>query len=77
MARQRRKGQTVRTDVETLRQKAGPRSGTIRTVLYLRAEQLAALHVLAKERAEERGALRPDVSDAARAALDEWLRKRR
>jgi hypothetical protein len=76
MVTRRGKGKAVRTDVEALRQKAGPRSGTIRTVLYLRAEQLAALHRLAMKRAEERGALRPDVSDAARAALDEWMRKR-
>ncbi len=65
------------SDVKTLRQKAGPRSGTIRAVLYLRAEQIAALYDLAKKRAEERGALRPDVSDAARAALDVWLRRRK
>jgi hypothetical protein len=67
----------VADNVKALREKAGPRSGTIRTVLYLRAEQLAALHELAQERAEDRGALRPDVSEAARAALDEWLRKRK
>jgi hypothetical protein len=77
MATRKGKGRTVKADVEALRGRAGPRSGTIRTVLYLRAEQLAALHGLAQERAEERGALRPDVSEAARVALDDWLRRRK
>jgi hypothetical protein len=61
--------------VATLRQKAGPRSGFVRAVLYVKPEQLAALHELAKERAEERGALRPDVSEAARSVLDGWIGK--
>lgn len=65
----RKKGSTV----AMLKQKAGPRSGLVRAVLYVKPEQLAALHDLAKERAEERGALRPDVSEAARSVLDEWL----
>lgn len=62
--------------VATLRKKAGPRSGFVRAVLYVKPEQLAALHELAKERAEERGALRPDVSEAARTVLEAWLQGR-
>lgn len=69
-----RKGQEKA--VATLRQKAGPRSGLVRAVLYVTPEQLAALHELAKERAEESGKLRPDVSEATRSVLAAWLGKR-
>jgi len=61
--------------VATLRAKAGPRSGNVRVVLYVKVKHLAALHVLAKERAEARGALRPDLSDAAQVVLEEWMAK--
>lgn len=69
-----RKGQEKA--VATLRQKAGPRSGLVRAVLYVTPEQLAALHELAKVRAEEAGKLRPDVSEATRSVLAAWLEKR-
>jgi hypothetical protein len=62
--------------VEALRQKAGPRSGFIRLVAYVKPEQLAALQALAVECAKERGALRPDVSEATRFVLSKWLAKR-
>ncbi len=62
--------------VATLKQKAGPRSGFVRAVVYVKPEQLAALQGLAKERAEERGELRPDVSEAARAVLADWMKRR-
>lgn len=62
--------------VATLKQKAGPKSGLVRAVVYVKPEQLAALQELAKERAEERGVLRPDVSEAARAVLADWIKRR-
>ncbi len=62
--------------VATLRQKAGPRSGFVRAVIYVPPDQLAALHQFARERAEARGALRPDVSEAARFVFEHWTKRR-
>lgn len=63
--------------VEALRQKAGPRSGLVKVAVYLEPEQLAALQELARSRARERGALRPDTSEAARHVLAGWLARQR
>lgn len=54
----------------------GPRSENVRAVLYLKPKHLDALEELAQEQAKAIGALRPDLSKAARSALDEWLSKR-
>ncbi len=65
------------TRMGELEKKAGPRSGFVRAVLYVLPEQLAALQELAKARAEERGALRPDTSEAARHVLSGWLSRQK
>lgn len=54
-----------------------PRAENVRAVLYLKAKHLDALEELAREQAKESGLLRPDLSKAARTALDEWLARRR
>lgn len=77
MATRKGKGSDVTAkEIAALRQKAGPRSGFVRMVVYVKPEHLAALQALAKELAAERGAIRPDVSEAARSVLQGWITKR-
>jgi hypothetical protein len=55
------------------KRKVGPRAENVRAVFYVKPVHLDALEELAKEQAKQSGALRPDLSKAARTALDEWL----
>lgn len=54
----------------------GPRSENVRAVLYLKPKHLDALEELAQEQAKAIGALRPDLSKAARSVFEQWLAKR-
>ena len=57
--------------------KTGKRSGLARFVTYLEPRQLAELAAEARRRADERGAVRADVSSVIREAVDGWISKRR
>ena len=60
-----------------LKAKAGPRSGLVKTSLYLKPEHITALVTEARARADERGAVRADASAVAREALEAWLKRRK
>jgi hypothetical protein len=72
------KGQGMRGAASTAaKRKVSPRAENVRAVLYLKPAHLDAIEALAKEQAKQSGALRPDLSKAARTAFDEWLSKKR
>jgi hypothetical protein len=73
-----RKGQKVKgAAVKATKRAVGPRSEHARLVVYVKPRHVEALEDLAREQADAIGALRPDLSKAARAALDEWMDKRK
>jgi hypothetical protein len=73
----KQEGQGMRGAAVSTKRKVSPRAENVRAVLYLKPEHLDAIEALAKQQAKVSGALRPDLSKAARTALDEWLSKKR
>lgn len=75
MVKKQAKGKSMKG--AAARRKVGPRAENVRAVFYVKVAHLDALEALAREQAKESGALRPDLSKAARTALDEWLAAKR
>ncbi len=57
------------------RMKVGPKSGLVKTTVYLRPDQLKRLHDEARRRAFAAGQLRPDASAVLRETIDAGLAK--
>ncbi len=55
--------------------KVGPKSGLVKTTVYLRPDQLKRLHDEARRRAAAAGQLRPDASAVLREAVDAGFAK--